>query len=129
MNRIVAVPLVAVGGVRFGMKRDEVRQILGNAREFRKNQFSRNTTDDFGFCHVFYNADNECEAIEVFPEVEILVNGQIIMPSSLESIMGIAQDLHEDDGCLISESLSIGITISSGNIESILFGCQGYYTE
>ncbi len=129
MNSFDVIPLVEVGGVKFGMKREEVRKIFGNAREFKKTRFSRNTTDDFGFCHVFYNGNDECEAIEFFNGSELTMHGFVIMPSSIGELQKIITDLHEEDGCLISSSLSIGITISSNEIESILFGCSDYYVN
>ena len=58
--KINVVPLQEVNGVKFGMHRNEVRAILGEAREFKKSKFSKNTTDDFGYCHVFYDTDNQC---------------------------------------------------------------------
>ena len=47
--KINATPLQEVNGVKFGMPRNEVRAILGEAREFKKSKFSKNTTDDFGY--------------------------------------------------------------------------------
>lgn len=51
--RIDVVPTVSVNEVEFGMDRKQVRLLLGKAKEFRKSQYAENTTDDFGFCHVF----------------------------------------------------------------------------
>ena len=53
MRILKATPLVEVNGVKFGMKRCDVRKIFGNATEFKKSKFSKTITDDFGFCHVF----------------------------------------------------------------------------
>ena len=52
--RFDAVPTVRVNGVKFGMNREKVRSLLGAATEFYKFDDDINTTDDFGFCHVFY---------------------------------------------------------------------------
>ena len=38
------------------------------------NEFDINTADNFGFCHVFYDENDKCEAIEIFDEVEVYVN-------------------------------------------------------
>jgi len=52
---IKAIPLKSVNGIKFGMKREEVRKLLGEYEEFKKSVLSTNTTDDFGYCHVYYN--------------------------------------------------------------------------
>ena len=54
--RFDAVPTTGVNEVKFGMNREEVRRLLGSATEFYKFDDDVNTTDDFGFCHVFYES-------------------------------------------------------------------------
>ena len=72
--RFDAVPTTGVNEVKFGMNREEVRRLLGWATEFYKFDDDVNTTDDFGFCHVFYDDNTECEEIEIFEKkrLEIL---------------------------------------------------------
>ena len=127
MVKIVANPLKEVHGVKFGMKRDEVRSILGTATEFKKTPFSKTTTDDFRFCHVFYNINGECEAIELFEETEVIVDGTVVFPTNIETVKKIFSDLTENDDSFISKSQSIGIYAPCGKMESILFGISGYY--
>lgn len=128
MLKWTAIPLKEVNGVVFGMSRSEVRVILGdNYKEFKKNKFSKTTTDDFGICHVFYSIDGKCEAIEIFDGCEISVNGKPIFPIDISSIKGRIDDLEEDAGSFISKKLSIGIYAPKGTPESILFGIDGYY--
>lgn len=81
--RFDAVPTTGVNEVKFGMNREEVRRLLGSATEFYKFDDDVNTTDDFGFCHVFYDDNNECEAIEIFDEAEVYVNGLLIFQLTL----------------------------------------------
>ena len=57
--RINAIPTKSVSEVEFGMNRERVRTLLGDAIEFYKFEDDINTTDDFGFCHVFYDKDNK----------------------------------------------------------------------
>lgn len=47
MKILKVIPLAEVNGVKFGMKRCDVRKIFGNATEFKKSKFSKTTTDDF----------------------------------------------------------------------------------
>lgn len=125
-----ATPLVEINGVKFGMPRSEVRKVLGGQyQEFRKSKFSKNTTDDFGICHVFYNQDNQCEAVEVFGECEVSMAGKIIFPLDIPSAKQQILDLEEDMGSYISKKLSIGIYAPDGSPESILFGEPGYYGD
>lgn len=127
MSKVFAQPLKEVNGIKFGMKREEVRKIIGEAKEFKKSKFSKNTTDDFGYCHVFYNDDDECEAIEIFNNTEVLIDETVVFPINISEIKTIIKDLVEDEGSFISKSQSIGIYAPNGNMESILFGNIGYY--
>ena len=127
MDKIIAIPLKEVNGVEFGMSRGEVRSVLGKAKEFRKTKFSKNTTDDFGYCHVFYDSNDRCEAIEIFNEVEVVVNDTVIFPRSIKVAQTVFKDLIEDEGCYISAELAVGITLDNDKMESILFGTKGYY--
>ena len=89
MVKWIATPLVEINGVKFGMPRSEVRTVLGGKyKEFKKSKFSKNTTDDFGICHVLYNKDDKCEAVEVFRECEVSVNGKLVFPLRLECFSG-----------------------------------------
>lgn len=127
MKKIRAIPLVGVGAVEFGMKRTEVRSIFGKATEFKKSKFSKTTTDDFGFCHVFYNTKDECEAIEIFNDVEVEIDGIVVFPTNIERLSAICADLMKDDSGYISVGCSIGIYAPDGAMESILFATRGYY--
>lgn len=127
MSKVFAQPLKEVNGIKFGMKREDVRKIIGEAKEFKKSKFSKNTTDDFGYCHVFYDDDDECEAIEIFNNTEVLIDETVVFPINISEIKTIIKDLVEDEGSFISKSQSIGIYAPNGNMESILFGNIGYY--
>lgn len=127
MAILEATPLLEVNGVKFGMKRSEVRSILGDAKEFKKSKFSKTTSDDFGFCHVFYNTNDECEAIEIFDGNEVRVNGKTIFPEGIDTFKSMLTDLEEDENGFISKSQSIGVYVPYNKMESILFGCKGYY--
>ena len=127
MDKVIAVPLKGAAGVKFGMKRLEVRKVLGEANEFKKSKFSKTSTDDFGFCHVFYNSDDECEAIELFREVQVMIDGRLVFPTTLDEAKKIFGELLVDDGSYISKKDSVGIYAPGGSMESILFGIAGYY--
>ena len=127
--RFDAVPTVSVNGVAFGMSREKVRSLLGTATEFYKFADDVNTTDEFEFCHVFYDENNKCEAIEIFDESEVYVNGSLIFPTDFETAKKVIEDFEDDADGLISIPKSIGISAPYGNMEGILFGKAGYYSD
>ena len=129
MKKIKAHPLIGVANITFGMNRQEIRQTLsGFKKEFQKSPLDLKKVDDFGYCHVYYDDNDRCEAVEFFTEVEIQINGQKVSPGKIETIKGLITDLiEEDEGFWISKSYSVGITAPDGEIETILFGCANYY--
>lgn len=122
-------PLYEVNGIKFGMKRNQIRKILGdNFTEFKKNKFSKNDSDDYGFCHIYYNAQDEFDAIEIFEFDEIYINNKPLFPGTIEKAKVVINDLEKDGNEFISRSRSIGISVSNGQMRSILFGSKGYYS-
>lgn len=131
-HTIKATPKESVGVIRFGMSRDEIRVAVGSAyTEFRKSRFSKNTADDFGFMHVFYDEKNACEAVELFDDCVVMVGDDCLMPGEKDRVdeWMKAQDASSEVSAYdsISKALSIGVTASEGKVESVLFGRIGYY--
>lgn len=127
MIKIDAIPLEEINGIKFGMKRDEVRKIFGKPKEFKKSKFSKITTDDFGFCHVFYNLNDECEAVEIFEDAEVSIAGKKVFPGEIDIAKTSIGGLTEENGSWINSQKSIGIYAPNKKMESILFGEEGYY--
>lgn len=128
MDNWNAQPLKDIQGIKFGMEREEVRKVIsGNVKEFKKSKFSKTTTDDFGCCHVFYDTDNKCEAVEIFEGINVIVGTTVVFPNSIQAAKMVFADMEEEDGSYISKSYSVGIYAPSGKMESILFGRKGYY--
>lgn len=127
MDRINVIPLKSFGKVKFGMKRVDVRKILGEAQEFKKTKTSKTTTDDFGFCHVYYNSNDECEAVEFFEEIEVYVSEKKIFPGKIDEAKVVLKTLTQDGDDYTDLDNSVGIYAPSGKMESILFGESGYY--
>lgn len=127
MARITAIPKKRVGHIEFGVSREEVCAAVGLPCEtFMKSLFDDVPTDDFGAFHVYYDAQDRCEAVEVFPEFEVEVNGRLIFPTSLDEAMKALPSLKRDDDGLISVEDSVGVYAPYGAMESILFGIKGY---
>ena len=92
-----------------------------------KNDFSNNLTDDLGFCHVYYNDEGKCEAVEIFNDVEVYIGEKLLFPTTYAVAKNVEKSLKQDDEGMISVDMSIGIYAPDGEMESILFGEKGYY--
>ena len=127
MAKVTVKPAAEVQGIRFGAKREAVRKAFGpNYREFKKTYFSKNTADDYGSFHVFYDKDDRMVAVEFF-EGEVIVRGKTVLPAKLPSVHSAIKNLHEDGGGYVSYDESVGVSVNGDAVESILFGCKGYY--
>ena len=124
-------PLVSIGEVQFHSARREVRELIGlGYTEMKKSVFSKNTMDAYDSFHVFYNEDNEMEAIEFFEGNRLTLNRKTLFPGRISNAQKVIPDLKEDGECYTSVAMSIGLTISPDDpdlIESVLIGCDGYY--
>ncbi len=125
-NRVNVVLLKKVGDIEFGMKRSEVRSILGKYKEFSKTKDSKNTADDFKYCHVFYDSNNKCEAVELFDECNVYISGSKIFPSTVAAVRKAVDGLNESN---INTEKSVGLTIDGDKVKSILFGKKDYYAS
>ena len=59
-------PTIKCGELIFLADRANVRKLLGKFSTFIKSKFSENSTDDFGYCHAYYNKSDQLIAIEFF---------------------------------------------------------------
>ncbi len=127
MKQIQVKPLVSVGDIRFGMERAKVRSILGTAEEFKKTSSSKNTTDDFGFCHVYYDENDKCIAVELFNDVEVFIGSVSLFSSTFNELKTVLPDLQETKSQYKSKEFSCGFYVPNGEVETILFGIKNYY--
>ena len=135
--RFDIVPAVSVNNIPFGASREEVRNALGKYEEFKKDEDDKVTTDDFDFCHVFYDDENRFAAIEIFEENTVYINGRLVYPAKPSELCKLADDFEEDYGTNISLSLSMGTDAPDEDedeedeeiAESVVFAKKGYYDE
>lgn len=131
MNKFDISLAESVNGLAFGSDRSTVRSAFGNSfKEFKKSKFSKNTTDDFGGCHVFYSADDKFEAIEIFSGGTIIVDSKELSlecPELISWVKCLDPAAEEDSDGIVSKNLSIGIYAPYQEFESILFGKKEYY--
>ena len=128
MDKWKIVPGKSIGKIEFGMDRENCRALLGdNYEEFKKSEFSTNTTDDYGFLHVFYTEDNQVEAVEVFENTELVIDNTTVFPIQTSRIAEALPGISEDEWGFTDEERSIGYETDGENATSILVGCDGYY--
>lgn len=117
-----------------GQTRTAIReQINRQYKVFKKSRFSKNTTDDYGFLHVFYDENDICIAIEFFNECEIALNCTKIMNIKREAakklLLKADAELKEDEYGFVSQTFSLGISCPEDVVETIVVGKNGYYTQ
>jgi hypothetical protein len=124
--------LERVGELRFGMARDDVRKALGEYKEFKKTKLSKNTTDDFSFCHAFYDGQNKLEALEFFPgmDVKLALNSigvfELEYGKLLDYVKGFDPNVEvAADGFTSKEGISV--YAPQGETETVLFSAAGYW--
>ena len=128
MDKWQVVPEKSIGKIEFGMNREDVRALLGDKfEEFKKSELSVNTTDDYGFLHVYYTEDNRVEAVEVFEAIELEYEDNIIFPIQASRIKEVLSGITEDEWGFTDEKRYIGYEMDEENATSILVGCEGYY--
>lgn len=127
--KFVFVPNESIGEIMFGIDRNEIKAILNGFRgAFKKNKFSKNTADDFGYCHVYYDVNNKCNAVEFFAPNELLYNDENLFDMNETDLKNVFPDIIEEYGSYISLKYSIGVVFNDNKIESILVGCKDYYS-
>lgn len=123
MKKVSVTPLKSVNGVSFGSSRSTVRKEFGKFKEFKKSKTSVNTTDDFGWCHVFYDATDKMIAVELFAkECNIVVGSTNVDLTSL-ALAKKSMNMNGDT----DEARSISIGMSDGKVGSVVFGKRDYF--
>ncbi|MCM0649712.1 hypothetical protein NBE98_15195 [Clostridium swellfunianum] len=131
-------PYVGVQEIDFNMKREVVREKFNHQfTEFKKTPFSQNTTDAFEFCHVYYDNENLCEAIELFEPANVVFDNFTMTEQSYEKVRrffeSIDDSLDFNDAGFTSYKFGVGVFAPYAleepkePIESIIVFRKGYY--
>ena len=128
MESMNLTPYISVGAIKFGESREEVRKNLGAYKAYKKNTFSTNTLDDFGFCQVFYDALNKVEAVEMYRNVELVYDNVNLFTLNKEQLVNVFQNhnIVEDEYGMSIPSLGLSITLIDNLPDSILAYKRGY---
>ena len=99
MNKqFIITPLVSVGEINFGMKRDKVREILGDYSEYKNHQEDSNTADCFDICQVFYDESDGVEFImfHELDKIELKYENKILTKMSKNELISFLLSLDEN---------------------------------
>jgi len=132
MHKIDFLPYIGIEQIKLDSAREEVRKSLGEYKDFKKTKFSKNTTDDFSYCHVFYNEQNKVEAVEFFDSTEFMFKGKNLFSFSFRELKLFMEhnsiDFKEDDSGFGSDSIGLSVySPDKQRIETILIYKRGYY--
>jgi hypothetical protein len=129
-----------MGPIRFGITRAEVKKVVGSVpKPFKKTPDSAVLTDAFKLgshgVHVFYNADDRCELVEVFcpgphgPELE----GRGFLNRPFDRALAWARErdpeLLTDNSGFYSGEMGIAVYAPSGRIESLSAFTESYFEK
>lgn len=131
-------PHIGIGGIELNSKREAIRHKFNqNFKEFRKTPYDVNTTDAFEFCHIYYDNENLCEAIELFEPATVVFDSFIIAEQPYEKVReyfeNIDDSLDFNDAGFTSYKYGIGVFAPYADdepdepIESIIVFRKGYY--
>ena len=120
-----------VGDIKMGMSREDTRKCFGNYKEFKKNKFSKNTSDKFNSFTIFYDENDKLEAVEFYNDSKLIFNSVNLFEQSYDKLKNILSkednQLNIDGNYTTSYKLNISLSSADNNIESILFFRDGYY--
>lgn len=132
MKKYTWKPLESIGHIIFSDNRENIRSLLGEYTEFKKTEFSKNTTDDFGYCQIFYDTENNCEAVEFSVNATIIVYSDTFLTDlNFEEAKKFLQARDEkieiSTDNITSKALGIAVYAPNGEVESLLFFRKGYF--
>lgn len=133
-------PYHAVGLIEFGMKRADIRNLLGiPEKSFFRSEASKAPLDkfsSFGF-FIYYDESDRMEALEAWSDAKIIFNDldlfQLNMEELFEELQKIDENLQVDSDGIISLKFGIGAWHPYFDkrwkepFESIIFFRKGYY--
>lgn len=121
------IPYIKVGNIAFEEKRSLVRVDYPNFREFKKTSISKNTADAYTGFHVFYDTNNEVEAVEFFHGASLTLDGINLFSLSKDDLVNKFPDCVEEDGSLNCVKEGFVVSFAHNAIDGILVYRKGYW--
>jgi len=120
-------PYKKVGNIAFDEKRSLVRTDYPNFREFKKTPISKNTTDGYPGFHVFYDANNEVEAVEFFRGDSLMLNGVNLFGLSKVEFIDKFPGCVDEDGSLNCVKEGFMVSFAHNVVDGILVYRRSYW--
>lgn len=133
-KNIIVIPYKSVGNLNFGMKREEVRKIMGEYNEIPKSLYADNSSDSFCNSKIdcYYDKSDILYGIIISNEFNVILDGKTILPLSEEEFAKMFDDaiLNYDDESMTWVK-SVGITAYNydGNVSTLTIGTEDFYGE
>lgn len=121
------IPYIKVGNIAFEEKRSLVRVDYPNFREFKKTPISKNTADAYTGFHVFYDTNNEVEAVEFFNGESLTLDGINLFNLSKDDLVNKFPDCVEEDGSINCVKEGFVVSFAHNAIDGILVYRKGYW--
>jgi len=125
------VPYKSVGDLTFGMKREEVRNIMGGYKEVPKSQFADNSSDSFNrLINCYYDKNNNLNGVVISNEINVTLDGKTILPISEDEFNKMFDDaILNYDGESITWVKSVGITTYNydGEVDTLTIGTRDFF--
>jgi hypothetical protein len=131
------IPLKGTDKIRFGMKREEVREALDlDFRNFLRNELAENPTDYYPDLKLFveYNQNDVCEAIEFTNEGKLIWEGANLCAFNYDKLVKKLDTLSErnetEDGIgKTYHDLGISVTESAESeyVEAVMIFSENYW--
>ena len=135
MNKeLIVVPYKSVGDLSFGMKRDEVRKIMGEYIIIPKEIFSNNSSDSFynGKIDCYYNKDDLFYGAIISNEINVILNGKQILPISEKDFNNMFDDAllnYAEESMTFVKSVGLTSYNYDKEVSSLTVGTKEFYEE
>lgn len=134
------VPYKSVGAIKFGMKSNDISNIIGRIPEhFRRDYKSKNFDDKYDGFYVYYDENGKCVAIEFYAPSKVIYNSINILESSYNELNTFFSEIDTELECtkagFTSYKLGLGVYAPFAavnpeyNPESVIVFQEGYYDD
>ena len=99
------------------------------------NEFDYDPCDYYSFCLIDYDENDKFNAISIYSNqgTKLIVDGKDYSSFDLQKLLTLADDFVEEENkssyTSYSKQINIWCPDGDGRVESVLFGCPGYYDK
>lgn len=127
------VPYKSVGDLNFGMKRQEVRNIMGEYKEIPQGQFAANSVDSFNnIIDCYYDKYDSLNGVIISNAVNVFLDGKTILPIKEEDFNKMFDDAvsnYADENMTWVKSVGLTSYNYEGYVSTLTVGTNDFYGE